>query len=157
MSRLGHLVLVLLLGGGLAAMAQKPSSANYALASYAFTSGKANAGPAPSSPNYRLAAANLGDLSRTPLASVNYRHYPGYLGPWGAEAGAPNLVRFIYSGGRLWLFWNAVGNASSYTVEHAAGPSNFVALAAGVTTNRHDLDAPVATSRLYRIRVIRSP
>jgi hypothetical protein len=154
MRLLGILMGLFLSWGGIHARAQQPASANYALAASAFTSGIPGATNQPSSANYRLAAANLGDLSHTPLTSANFVHYPGFLAPLDSGVGRPTLHRFVYSGGRLWLYWNAVENVASYTVEHASVTPNFAPLVTGVTTNRYDLEIPVATSRFYRIKSI---
>lgn len=154
MRLLGILIGLVLSGSSIHARAQQPSSASYVLAAHAFTSGIPGATNQPSSANYRLAAANLGDLSRPPITSAAYIHYPGFLVPWDADNGRPTLNRFVFSNGRLWLFWEAVDNAASYTVEHATGAPQFSPLASGVTTNHYDVEAPVATSRLYRIQAI---
>ncbi len=154
MRRFVIIISAVLLWGDVQALAVKPASANYALAAHAFTSGIPGATNQSFSANYRLAAANLGDLSHTPLTSANFVHYPGFLSPLDVDSGRPTLYRFVYSGGRLWLYWNAVENATSYTVEQASVMPHFAPLVTGVTTNRYDLEIPFATNRFYRIKSI---
>ncbi|HMO50582.1 MAG TPA: hypothetical protein PKE26_00460 [Kiritimatiellia bacterium] len=139
------------------ANAASASSANYTLLKHAFTPGNPPGSVVPASASYRLAASNIGDLSSPSVSAGERVHYPGYLMPWGMGGGWPNLWRFRFADGRLWLDWEAVSGATSYVLEHASHPDHFTPLAAGLITNRWDFAPTTATSRFYRIQSVTAP
>jgi hypothetical protein len=141
----------------LPALGASASSANYTLEKHSFTSGNPMGPTVPSSTNYRLAASNLGDLSGPSISAAGRMMFPGYLMPWDALTGRPNLLGFIFAHGRIWLNWERGAGAGTYTVEHASHPDHFTPLVTGITTNHWDMTPSTATSRMYRVMMIPQP
>jgi hypothetical protein len=148
------LALAMGLAGVSVARAELSASANYSLERNAFTDGIPDVAAPPASANYRLAEGNLGDVSAASVASASYIQHPGYLVPLESVYTRPDLISVAVQGGRVWLEWTAVPNASYYTVESAVGTNKFMPVQSVSGVNRWDGTVPVITSQFYRIQAM---
>ena len=102
--------------------AENPSSDNYILKQLGFASGNDPANP-PTSTNYIITGSSIGIISDEDAVSTNYGMLPGYyLGPIEGGILPPENVTISVSGGNVYLSWNAVSGANSYSVYSSLDP-----------------------------------
>ena len=102
--------------------AENPSSTNYELQQWGFTSGNDPANP-PTSANYTLTGSAIGIISDEDAVSTNYGMLPGYyLGPIIGEILPPENVMISVVSDVVYLTWDAVTGANSYSVFSSSDP-----------------------------------
>ena len=103
-------------------LAENPSSENYILKQWGFASGN-NTGNQPSSENFVLTGSAVGIITDENASSTNYEMIPGYyLGPLTSEILPPESVTITVDANTVYLEWNAVQNANSYSVYSSSDP-----------------------------------
>ena len=102
--------------------ASNPSSTNYSLHQWGFVAGN-DTGDKPESANYALSGSALGAISGDDASSTNYSVIPGYyLGPIEFGILPPENVTISVNSGIVYLNWDAVSNADSYSVYYSDDP-----------------------------------
>ncbi len=103
-------------------LTENPSSDNYILKQWGFASGNDPADP-PTSTNYTLTGSAIGIISDEDATSTNYGMLPGYyLGPIIGDILPPENVTISVVSYVVYLAWDPVQNANSYSVYSSSDP-----------------------------------
>ena len=102
--------------------AENPASENYILQQWGFASGN-DPTDSPTSANYTLTGSTIGVISDEDAVSTNYGMLPGYyLGPIIGEILPPENVMISVVSDVVYLTWDAVVGANSYSVFSSSDP-----------------------------------
>ncbi len=117
-----NILILLVLFSVTSVYASNPSSDNYILQQWSFSSGNDPANP-PTSTNYILTGSAIGIISDEETTSTNYGMLPGYyLGPIIGGILPPGNVTISVVSEVVYLSWDTVAGATSYKVYSSDDP-----------------------------------
>jgi len=128
-------------------IADNPSSDNYILQQWSFSSGNDPSNP-PTSSNYILKGSVIGVISGEEATSSNYNNLPGYyLGPIQGGILPPDNVLISVVNDSVHISWDTVSGATSYKVyssddaytgftEDTSGTFDGISWSASLTLNK---------------------